>query len=398
MGSTLVPSRPLPCRYQGRVFHEINSHRFIDSRPKPLIGGGTVRCRNGHNSGHTRHAQTDTAADWRGCVIMECDGVLVDVHTDGHRVAFNRAFEELGYTCAQWTPSVYFDLLRLGDSTGPGLVKTYYELIGWPMMLPTSDRTAFTEKVYATKQRIFKRMVDTSEIPLREGVTEFIDDVIEDNVHLVVLAGTASAMDDSVVSAAMMNLGINRSVKMQVLTVNSSPQSAASEEVSTQPGVDRGQEGEENDNDTSDINDTNENQELTFEQRIAIAQNKAKSSTAVSFARAINLQNRGVGMRVDPTLLAKQDRALMVSPEYLAAIVAALGCSSCDSALIAASHSIMEAAKAAGMYTAGVPPSLTARGGYSAMDVGFDGFGAGGGLTWRKLKSKMMKKADEKDP
>lgn len=375
MTSTLISSCPLPYRIQGRAFRKDFRQKLVDTRPK-----SPSRSRAGRRQTCPTFAQAETTSP--GCIILECDGVLVDVHTDGHRVAFNRAFEELGYTCAQWTPSVYFDLLRLGDSTGPGLVKTYYELIGWPMMLPTSDRTIFTEKVYATKQRIFKRMVDTAEIPLREGVVEFIDDVLADNVQLVILAGTASAMDDSVVSAAMMNLGPNRSVKLQVLTVNSSPQSA-SEEVSTQEGVDNTQEGEE------------DNQELTFEQRIAMAQNKAKSATAVSFARAINLQNRGVGMRVDPTLMAKQDRAMMVSPEYLAAIVAALGCSSCNSALIAASHSIMEAAKAAGLYTAGVPPSLTARGGYSAMDVGFDGFGAGGGLTWRKLKSKMMRTANE---
>jgi len=27
------------------------------------------------------------------CVILECDGVLMDVHNEGHRVAFNKAFE-----------------------------------------------------------------------------------------------------------------------------------------------------------------------------------------------------------------------------------------------------------------------------------------------------------------
>ena len=27
------------------------------------------------------------------CVVIECDGGLLDVHTEGHRVAFNKAFE-----------------------------------------------------------------------------------------------------------------------------------------------------------------------------------------------------------------------------------------------------------------------------------------------------------------
>ena len=54
--------------------------------------------------------------------------------------------------------------------------------------------------------------------------------------------------------------------------------------------------------------------------------------------------------------------------------------------MVAASHSLMSAAKSCGVLVAGVPPSLAKRGGYSAMDAGFDGFGAGGGLTWRKAK------------
>ena len=37
-------------------------------------------------------------------VIIECDGVLCDVHTDGHRVAFNEAFADLGMAGAAWHP------------------------------------------------------------------------------------------------------------------------------------------------------------------------------------------------------------------------------------------------------------------------------------------------------
>ena len=100
-------------------------------------------------------------------------------------------------------------------------------------------------------------------------------------------------------------------------------------------------------------------------------------------------------MRVDPTLLAAQQRSERSSPALFSAILAATGGTSSRAALVAASHSLMEAAKGAGLATAGVPPSLMARGGYAAMDWGFDGFGAGGGLTWRKLKSMLAARAAE---
>ena len=127
--------------------------------------------------------------------------------------------------------------------------------------------------------------------------------------------------------------------------------------------------------------------------QVSDAQNSAKSSLATDFARAINLQNVGAGMRVDPALLAARERAWLVSPQYVAALVAVMGCQAPRSALVAASHSLMEDAKGAGVLTAGVPPSLAARGGYSAMDAHFDGFGAGGGLTWRKLKGMLDARA-----
>ena len=39
-------------------------------------------------------------------LIIECDGVLVDIHKNGHLPAFNLAFHELGLDCANWTPVV----------------------------------------------------------------------------------------------------------------------------------------------------------------------------------------------------------------------------------------------------------------------------------------------------
>ena len=44
-------------------------------------------------------------------------GVLLDIHMEGHRVAFNRALEDLGYSCTQWNPTVYNDLLRYDYET-----------------------------------------------------------------------------------------------------------------------------------------------------------------------------------------------------------------------------------------------------------------------------------------
>jgi HAD superfamily hydrolase (TIGR01509 family) len=46
-------------------------------------------------------------------LLFDCDGVLADTERDGHRVAFNATFEELGLP-VRWTVQEYADKLRIG--------------------------------------------------------------------------------------------------------------------------------------------------------------------------------------------------------------------------------------------------------------------------------------------
>ena len=105
-------------------------------------------------------------------LMIEVDGVLVDIHKDCHRVAFNQAFEvslaacyvsvqlnhgawlipataygvlhgllqELGMDCVAWTPSVYHDLLRSGDGTAEGIVAAYFGMVRLCISADTAHR------------------------------------------------------------------------------------------------------------------------------------------------------------------------------------------------------------------------------------------------------------------
>jgi hypothetical protein len=294
----------------------------------------------------------------------------MDIHNDGHRKAFNAAFEEVGHTCVNWVPSVYADLLRFGDGTGPGLIKAYYGLMGWPMMLATSDRPAFVENVYTAKRKILKEMIAKGEIPARQGIAAFIDEAAAAQVRIAVIAGTASAAEDSAISSAMLNLGPARALKIQVLNPGGTT------------GPSRG-DGEDGDGQLGGLEGPTPPSQI-LEQQVRMARKAMKSQVATDFARAMNLQKPG-GMGVDPGLLAAKHRHGLATPEYLAAVVAAMGCELRRSVVVAATQSLAEAGRGAGLMTTGVPPSYSARGGYPSMDHVFDGFGAGGGLTWRKL-------------
>lgn len=49
-------------------------------------------------------------------VIFDVDGTLVDSERDGHRVAFNEAFEEAGLT-DYWDVDTYGQLLKITGGT-----------------------------------------------------------------------------------------------------------------------------------------------------------------------------------------------------------------------------------------------------------------------------------------
>ena len=53
--------------------------------------------------------------------------------------------------------------------------------------------------------------------------------------------------------------------------------------------------------------------------------------------------------------------------------------------------SVMQVAKEAGVVSIAVPPPLSARGTFPHADYSFDGFGPGGGITWRRTASILDK-------
>lgn len=365
MNSVIKPHQT-PAKVCTRViFKPLNPHNLQPTQihQHSTKKRSTLRCR----------ASPDTSNDadnW--ALFIECDGALLDAHNSGHRVAFNQAFIDIGYNCVDWTPKIYNDLIRLGDGTGEGLIRIYYEMMGWPMMLPTKERQAFTKKVHAEKCRVMAQMAAKGEIPLRPGVAEFIDEALAEGVKIGVITCTASAPEDSLLSSAMLNLGPSRASKLQILGA----------------GALGSQDDDENNDDateSSNNTDTTEDQ-FSIEALDRLAA-KAKSVTASSFVRAMNLNGKGLGVTVDPALLAARIRGgLHASPSYLAAVLATFGVPASRAAMVSASHSLMVSAAAVGIFNAGVPPSFAGRGGYSAMDAGFDGFGRGGGVYWEKVK------------
>jgi len=114
-------------------------------------------------------------------LIFDCDGVIVDTERDGHRVAFNRAFQAIGLD-VEWDVALYGRLLEVAG--GKERMKFYFDENGWPENI--EDKDTFIKEMHKLKTDLFMQIIASGELPLRPGVARLVDEAIENNLMLAV--------------------------------------------------------------------------------------------------------------------------------------------------------------------------------------------------------------------
>ncbi|HTJ74861.1 MAG TPA: HAD-IA family hydrolase [Acidimicrobiales bacterium] len=105
-----------------------------------------------------------------GAAIFDVDGTLVDSERHGHRVAFNRAFEELGLPYV-WDEDLYGELLHV--TGGQRRIDGYLAGQG----VAEAERNQLGPKLHARKTEILQQMVDEGAVEVRPGVTRLLDEL-----------------------------------------------------------------------------------------------------------------------------------------------------------------------------------------------------------------------------
>jgi HAD superfamily hydrolase (TIGR01509 family) len=120
-------------------------------------------------------------------LIFDVDGTLADTEMNGHRVAYNRAFEHLGLDW-NWSKERYGELLAV---TG-GKERMNYFVENYQPELPAGrSLQELIAEIYITKTDIFKEMLLTGLIPLRSGVTRLFQEAREAGIRLAIATTTA---------------------------------------------------------------------------------------------------------------------------------------------------------------------------------------------------------------
>ena len=112
-------------------------------------------------------------------VILDVDGTLVDSERDGHRVAFNQAFEEAGLP-DRWEVEHYGRLLAL--TGGEGRIRNHLAGRG----VPDDELDELAPRLHRRKTELFLDLVRDGRIRPRPGVNELVDELARSDLRVAV--------------------------------------------------------------------------------------------------------------------------------------------------------------------------------------------------------------------
>ncbi len=120
-------------------------------------------------------------------LIWDVDGTIAETERDGHRVAFNEAFKELGVPW-RWDVPTYGYLLRV---TG-GYERLLFDMECRPQApASASEREGMAQAVHRRKNERYAQMILSGAIKARPGVHRLMDECADAGITMAIATTTS---------------------------------------------------------------------------------------------------------------------------------------------------------------------------------------------------------------
>lgn len=132
-------------------------------------------------------------------LIFDVDGTLTDNEQKGHRVAFNRAFEQAGLDW-HWDPALYEELLEVfgGKERMRYFIEDYL-----PADQAPADADQLIRDVHAEKTRQYGELLHAGALPLRTGVERLIREAHEAGIRMAIASTTTLENATTLISKSL---------------------------------------------------------------------------------------------------------------------------------------------------------------------------------------------------
>jgi len=120
-------------------------------------------------------------------VLFDVDGTLADTERDGHRLAFNAAFNDFGLSW-DWNVTLYGELLNI--TGGKERIRYYMEKYA-PDKLKINELDTWIADLHGIKTKHFVALLNRGLIPLRPGVTRLIQELRFAKIKIAIATTTS---------------------------------------------------------------------------------------------------------------------------------------------------------------------------------------------------------------